>query len=171
MTDRSLGLLIDGFDRIHQQVPTYADLSREVLRWRPDPEANSIGWLLWHLSRVQDDHVSELAGAQQIWIAQGWHDRTAVPFPAAATGYGQSADEVGRLDVTPADLVGYHDQVHQMTVDYLTALSPAALDEVVDRRWDPPVTAAVRLVSVVNDCAEHLGQAAYVWGMARRRGL
>ena len=43
------------------------------------------------------------------------------------------------------------------------------LDRVVDTRWDPPVTLGVRLVSVVSDTLQHVGQAAYVRGILLRR--
>ena len=43
------------------------------------------------------------------------------------------------------------------------------LDRIVDERWDPPVTLAVRLVSVVDDCLQHAGQAAYARGILSRR--
>jgi hypothetical protein len=46
-------------------------------------------------------------------------------------------------------------------------VTPADLDRVVDKRWDPPVTLGVRLVSVVDDDAQHVGQAAYVRGLQK----
>ena len=55
--------------------------------------------------------------------------------------------------------------MHQLTLAYLSRVTSEELDRVVDRRWDPPVTAGVRLVSVVGDCLQHLGQAAYVRGL------
>ncbi len=50
-----------------------------------------------------------------------------------------------------------------------SGLQPADLDVVVDERWDPPVTLGVRLVSVVNEVNQHVGQAAYVRGLLERR--
>lgn len=163
-------ILSDSFDRVAQQVAAVTDgLSADDAGWRPDPGANSIAWLIWHLTRVQDDHVADLAGTEQVWTTGGWQQRFGLPFEAAETGYGHSADEVGQVAVDPADLAGYQRAVHEATSDYLATLDEAELERIVDTRWDPPVTASVRLVSVVNDCTEHIGQAAYVKGMLGRR--
>jgi Protein of unknown function (DUF664) len=161
-------LLIDLFGRIRQLVVELTDdLSDEAGIYRPDPEANSIDWLIWHATRVQDDHVADLAGVAQCWPA--WRDRFALPFDEAATGYGQSPADVGLVRVDARLLADYHADVHEMTVRYLRDLRPDELQRVVDTRWDPPVTASVRLVSVIGDLQQHLGQAAYVRGLVQRR--
>jgi hypothetical protein len=66
-------------------------------------------------------------------------------------------------------LTGYHDAVHARAVEFVATLTDDDLARVVDRRWDPPVTMAVRLVSVLDDCAQHVGQAAFVRGVLERR--
>lgn len=166
MSDLELtsALLVDSFERVRVGVAEVTEgLDQAQLRYRVGPAANPIGWLVWHLSRVQDDHLAELAGVQQVWPR--WRDRFDLPYDADATGYGQSSDEVSRVDVSPELLVGYHAEVHDLTLRYLESLSAEELQRVVDERWDPPVTAAVRLVSVIGDCLQHLGQAAYVRGL------
>jgi hypothetical protein len=168
----SLRLLTDAFDRVAEAVPgTVAGIL-----WQPDPAANSIGWLLWHLARVEDDHLAGVALATgsgsdaQVWLTDGWAARFALPYPDAAIGYGQTAADVAAFDVGDADtLLGYYQAVHARTSAVLADLPESALDVVVDDRWDPPVTAAVRLVSVVNDITAHVGQAAYVRGLVERR--
>ncbi|WP_084613950.1 mycothiol transferase [Nakamurella lactea] len=168
--DAARAILRDAFDRVAEQVSAVTDgLSTDDAKWRPDPGANSIAWLIWHLTRVQDDHLADLAGTDQLWTNDGWHTRFSLPFDAAETGYGQSSDQVGQVVVDPADLAGYQQAVHRATLEYLDTLTEAELERVVDTRWDPPVTASVRLVSIVNDCTEHVGQAAYVKGMLGRR--
>lgn len=163
-------VLADGYGRVREAVHDVVDgLDADALAYRPDPEANSIAWLVWHLSRVQDDHVAEVAGTEQRWTAGGWVHRFSLPFDPAATGYGQRPDEVGAVRVGAELLAGYHDAVHGATADYLRHLEEADLERVVDRRWDPPVTLAVRLVSVLADDLQHVGQAAYLRGMLERR--
>lgn len=162
-------LLVDSFTRVADLVISLTDgLTVGVAAYRPDAEANSVGWLLWHLSRVQDDHVAGLAGTPQVWPV--WRERFDLPFAADATGYGQSAEDVGRVRVSAELLAGYHAEVHQASLRYVRGLTGDELRRVVDERWDPPVTAAVRLVSVVGDTLQHLGQAAYVAGLAERAG-
>jgi uncharacterized damage-inducible protein DinB len=163
-------LLLDAFERVHQGVHgAVADLSLEQLHRRLDPDANPVAWLVWHLTRVQDDHVADVAGLEQVWTSQGFDAKFDTPYPAAAVGYGQSSHEVGRLAVSSADvLLAYHDAVHELTVGYVETLADTDFDRVVDTRWDPPVTLGVRLVSVVNDTLQHVGQAAYVRGILLR---
>jgi len=164
-------LLRDAFERVHETLPeAVADLSVEELLWRPDPDANSVAWLVWHLTRVQDDHLAGVGEVEQVWTTAGWADRFGLPYPDEALGYGQSSEDVGAFVLPDARLLtGYHEAVHALTLRVVDELDEAGLERVVDRRWDPPVTAAVRLVSVVNDTMQHVGQAAYVRGMALRR--
>lgn len=162
-------ILIDAFGRIRGLVRRVVENATDDQRtYRPDPDANSVAWLVWHLTRVMDDHVSELAGTEQDWIA-GWAERFALPFDPAETGYGHSSEEVGRVDAPAELLVGYHEAVQDSSLAYLRTVTPTELDRIIDRSWDPPVSAGVRLVSVIGDCLQHVGQAAYVVGMARRR--
>ena len=159
-------LLGDGFDRVRDVVHRAIDgLDADQLDAMPPPGGNSIGWLVWHLTRIQDDHVADVAGTEQVWTAQGWAARFDLPFDEAATGYGQSAAEVARFRATAQLLAGYHDAVHGATAGYLATVTEADLDRVVDENWDPPVTLAVRLVSVLSDDLQHAGQAAYVRGL------
>ena len=167
-------LLVDSFSRVKDLVEGLTHgLTLELATWQADDEANSISWLLWHLTRIQDDHVAGLAGVEQVWPR--WRDRFALPFGPWATGYGQGADEAGQVDVSGELLAGYHDEVHAMTLRYLGGIGSVGgedeLARVVDDAWDPPVTAAVRLVSVLGDTLQHLGQAAYVKGLANRAGV
>ena len=67
-------------------------------------------------------------------------------------------------------LLGYYDAVHEQTLRYLDGIGEADLDRIVDRRWDPPVTLGVRLVSVADDDIQHAGQAAFVRGVVENRG-
>lgn len=159
-------LLTDAFERILQTATAAVDgLTQEQLARRPAAEANTIAWLVWHLTRVQDDHVADVAGTEQVWTAQGFVERFDLPFDSGATGYGMSSEEVGHLRVSAELLADYLRAVHEATAAYVAGLEPDDLDRVVDERWDPPVTLGVRLVSVVNDDMQHAGQAAYVRGL------
>jgi uncharacterized damage-inducible protein DinB len=159
-------LLADAFGRIAEGGRDVVDgLDEDQLAHRPVPDANPIAWLVWHLTRVQDDHVADVAGLEQVWTAQGFHEKFDLPFDASATGYGQSSEQVAHVRVDAERLAAYLAAVHEQTIGYVAGLTPEDLDRVVDERWDPPVTLGVRLVSVVNDDVQHLGQAAYVRGL------
>ncbi len=157
-------VLIDALARTVEGAERLLDgLSDDDLVHRPTPDANSIAWLVWHLTRVQDDHVADVAGLEQVYTAQGYAERFGLP--AADTGYSHSSAQVAEVRA-PADLLlDYLRAVHAQTVGWLGGVSEEDLDRVVDERWDPPVTLGVRLVSVADDDAQHLGQAAYVKGL------
>ena len=169
--DTVSALLIDGFGRIHEGVPAVVDgLGVEELLWRPDPDANHIAWLVWHLCRQQDEQMAHLAGRQSAWREGDWTQRFGLPYGPKAHGYGMTSEEVGAFSLPdPSVLVSYHDEVHDLTIDALRAFGPEDYSRVVDENWDPPVTAAVRIVSVLDDSAKHLGQAEYVRGLVQRR--
>jgi uncharacterized damage-inducible protein DinB len=166
----SADLLTDAFGRIREEVHLATDgLSREQLAYRVDAEANSIAWLIWHLTRVQDDHVAGVADREQVWTAAGWADRFGLPFPREAHGYGHNSREVAAVQADAELLTGYHDAVYEQTIRYVGTLTDADLRRVVDEAWDPPVTLGVRLVSVVSDDLQHVGQAAFIRGFLLRQ--
>ena len=167
---RASEVLSDGFGRISEGVTALLDgMSVDDLAHRPEPGANPVGWLVWHLLRVQDDHVAGVAGQEQVWTADGWFERSGVPLDAADIGYGHSDEQVGDVRLDAELLAGYSEAVHARTAQILAAMTDADLDVVVDDSWDPPVTAGVRLVSVLGDDLQHLGQAGYVRGLLQRQ--
>jgi uncharacterized damage-inducible protein DinB len=163
----SAELLVDAFGRIRETVHEAVEgLTPEQLAYRVNGEANSIAWLVWHLTRVQDDHIAEAAAVPEVWTTQTWAERFGLPFGPAQTGYGHSSEQVATVRVDSWELLtGYHDAVHDQTIAYVETLTDDDLARIVDRSWDPPVTLAVRLVSVVSDDLQHAGQAAYVRGL------
>ncbi len=161
------GLLLELYGRIPPLAQdAVAGLTPDQLTARPAPQANSVGWLIWHLARIQDHHIAELLGADQIWAGGEWAARYGLEPDPSNTGYGHEPGEVAAVRPEDTDaLLGYLDAVDLRTRDLLTRLTPDDLDRVVDRRWKPPVTMGVRLVSVADDCLQHAGQAAYLRGL------
>ena len=168
--DPARALLTDGFGRIHDLVGRVTSgAGGDVLAHRVDPGANTVAWLVWHLTRVQDTHVADLAGFEPVWSTEGWCERFNLSLDAGDTGYGATTADVAALDgVTTEQLTGYHEAVNAMTERYLATIDGEELGRIVDRGWDPPVTASARLVSVISDCLQHLGQAAFIRGAAER---
>ncbi|MGM0928321.1 MAG: mycothiol transferase [Actinomycetota bacterium] len=162
-------LLADGYGRIRERVHQVLDgLDADQLAARPGGDSNSIAWLIWHLTRIQDDHIADVAGTRQYWLA-GWSEQFDLPLAEKDHGYGHTSEQVASVQVESADLLrGYYDDVHAGTLAYLAGLTEDDLDRIVDTRWEPHVKLGVRLVSVLDDCLEHVGQAAYVKGMLAR---
>ena len=159
------GLLTEGFGRITELYDAVADgLDDDALHHRPGDTGNPIGWLLWHLARVQDDHVAHLAGQPQVW--EEWQERFGLPNGTGDIGYGHTSEQVDAVRISDVSLlVDYHHEVTLATARYLQTVDEKELEREVDQRWDPPVTAGIRLVSIQGDCLQHLGQAAYVKGL------
>jgi Protein of unknown function (DUF664) len=168
----SAELLLDGFGRIQENVADVLDgLTVEQLTYRIDADANPVSWLVWHLTRVQDDHVAAGFGVTQVWSAQGWARRLGLPAGMMDHGYGHMRDQVTPVAAATAasGLLGeYHEATYAQTVKLVSEIGDADLDRVVDTRWTPPVTLGVRLVSVLDDDMQHVGQAAYVRGILLR---
>ena len=163
----SASLLADAFERVRETVyDAVMGLSAEQLAFQPYPAGNSIAWLVWHLTRVQDDHVAGVAETRQLWESGEWAPRFGLPTGSLDTGYGNTSEQVAAIIVESVEvLTAYYDAVHERTIRYVKTLTDDDLPRVVDKSWDPPVTLAVRLVSVINDDLQHAGQAAYLRGM------
>ena len=163
-------LLVEAFGRIPELVHRACDgLDAAGLAYRPEPGANSIAWLVWHLSRVQDDHVAEIAAMDQVWADRVWAERTGIDRDAMATGYGDAPGDVAAVaPASSAALVAYHDAVAERTMEYLGGVDALGLDRIIDRSYEPPVSVGVRLVSVVSDNLQHAGQALYLRGIIER---
>ncbi|MFE4581134.1 mycothiol transferase [Streptomyces chartreusis] len=160
-------ILIDGYNRIREEVHAAVEgLAPDQLGARPAPGANSVAWLIWHLTRIQDDHIAGAFELDQVWLAQDWQKTFGLDLPRRDTGYGHTPAKVAKVQVDSGDLLtGYYDAVHARTLDRLRDIAAKDLERVVDERWDPPVTLGVRLVSVLSDDLQHVGQAAYVRGL------
>ena len=159
-------LLLDALGRVRDTVHGVLEVTPQDRLGTPPAEgANTIAWLVWHLTRIQDDHVAEVAGSEQVWTAKGFAADFGLPFDDHATGYGHGAEDVAAVRLSAEQLTAYADAVHEATRRYVETLTDDDLPRVVDERWDPPVTLGVRLVSVVSDDLQHAGQAAYVRGL------
>ncbi len=142
-------------------------LTPDQLNQAPAGAINNIGWLVWHLARVQDHHMAEILDQDQHWVTDtSWAPRFGLDPDPANIGYGHSADDVADVHPDgPESLLAYLEVVEARTFAYLQGLQEVDLDRIVDRRWDPPVTLGVRLVSIADDSLQHVGQACYLRGL------
>lgn len=162
----SIDLFKDAFTRVAEELPRQLDgLPAASLLRRAHTTGNPIAWLVWHIGRCEDAQMAALDDRTEVWDT-GWRERFDLPYGPHDGGYGQSQEEVDRFTVAdPGLLLGYYAAVHEQTLDVLEAERGKSLDRIVDATWDPPVTAGVRIVSVINDITQHLGQIAYLHGL------
>ena len=166
--------IINVFERMAQELEKTVDgLTVEELNQQPTPESNSIGWLAWHLTRSHDRNMSEVAGETQLWISQDWYAKFNRKPGPAETGFGHSAKEAAAFRSPSGQVIlDYHRAVVTRIKDYISSqLSETELDR---NTYSPTLnmTAPVsrRLLGVINDAYQHLGQAAYVRGLIKGWG-
>ena len=103
-----------------------------------------------------------MAGAEPLWTGAGFSARFALPLPDGTEDWRHAPEQTALVRVNDlALLIDYLDAACALAHEYLDGLEAVALDDVVDRSWDPPVTRAARLVSIIDDAAQHSGQAVY----------
>jgi hypothetical protein len=166
-------LILDGYGRVLEELELALDgLTEADLDEQPNPDCNSMGWLAWHLTRVQDEHVADLMGEKQLWIEDEWHARFNRPADPKDIGWGHTSEQVASFRSPGVEVaLDYHRAVLERTKDYITGLSTAELARELDEPWFQPLpTVGVRLVSVMSDNLQHMGQIAYVRGLLKGKG-
>jgi hypothetical protein len=166
-------LLVDGYGRALETLEKALDgLTPEDLDKRPCEDCNSMGWLAWHLARVQDHQLSDLAGAEQLWIKEAWHRQFGREPDANDIGFGHSSADVAAFrSPAPEVLLDYYRAVMDNGHLFIRGLTPDDLDRELNEPWFQPLpTVGVRLISVMSDCLQHAGQVAYLRGMLKGKG-
>ncbi len=166
-------LLCDGYGRIPGVLERVLNgLTDEDLHWQPRPDANSIAWLAWHLTRQEDAQIAALMGQEQVWVGQGWYERFGRPADPRDIGFGHTPEQVAAFRAPDAEtLLGYQRAVLARCQQWFPTLSETDLDRKLDEPWFRPLpTVGVRLISIMDDAMMHAGQAAYVRGLRQGRG-
>ena len=166
-------LIMDGYGRTLQILEKALDgLTPDDLNRQPEPRCNSMGWITWHLTRIQDDHIADMMEAKQLWVSGGWHSRFDRPPDTADTGFGHHPEDLATFKSPDADtLLGYHRAVLERSKRYIATLSISDLDRELNEPWFQPLpTVGVRLVSIMSDNLQHAGQVAYLRGLLKELG-
>ena len=162
------GIIVDGLSRGRGVLSRALDgLDDDALSYRPADHSNPIGWLAWHIARVEDMHVADLLEAGQLWTEGGWHERFGMPPDARDFGTRQTLDEVNAVNAPSAELLlAYYNAVGERTDRYLEALTAEDLDRVLDEpQFQPLPTVGVRINSLIHHAAHHAGQIDYLRGL------
>jgi hypothetical protein len=163
-------LLLDGYERIPQEVEEIiGGLLPEDLNWQPGPEGNSIGWIVWHLARVQDAQIADLMGEEQVYIKEKWYAKFNRPARRRDTGFGATRQEVAEFQSPDSQvLLEYVKATTRQSLRYINSISAAELDRVLDEPWfTPRPTVGVRLTSILADGHQHTGEASYIAGLRK----
>lgn len=159
----SIEILTDLAQRPVDAAKRLPTLTAEQLNTHPGDHPNSIAWLLWHSGREVDVQLSDLTGDESMW--ERFRERFGLGDLGDSFGYGHTPEQAAEIKVEDQQLlVDYLEATLTALGRYVSELSEADLDEVIDESWTPPVTRGVRLVSIIDDAAVHVGQAAYAAG-------
>ena len=157
----------DAFNVEHEfLMEAVQDLTPEELRWRPGPEANPIGWMLWHMIRVEDMWFQFFIQRQlEIWERDGWHEKFGLP--TRDNGFGHTPEQVAQFpDLDLAELLRYGEAVRAGTFEYLRGLTPEDF-EVAPREQRPEMSVGAIFRQVVGEVYQHQGHISYLKGLLR----
>jgi len=166
-------LLIDGYSRVPEFLENVLKgLTQDDLDWQPRYDCNSIGWLVWHLTRQQDAQIASLIDGKQLWVTDKWYTKFGRQPEPDDVGFGHSPEQVSAFKSPESrTLLGYNRAVVERSKQYISSLSENDLDRELNEPWFQPLpTVGVRLVSILDDSILHAGQAAYVRGMRQGKG-
>jgi hypothetical protein len=161
-------IIIDALERIRSILHrTLTGLTLDEIQRQPTPDSNSIAWLTWHLTRVQDNGISGLFGQEQAWISQGWHAQFGMAPDPDNEGQGHTPQQVAAFRAPSIQtLLDYHDSVSTRSKTFVEGLAPADFNRELDEpQYQPRPTVGVRLVSILSDNLQHAGQVAYLRGV------
>ncbi|MFQ6029716.1 MAG: DinB family protein [Dehalococcoidia bacterium] len=157
----------DAFNREQQFLQeAIQDLTPQELVWRPGPEANTIGWTLWHMLRVEDMWFQFFIQRQlELWEREGWHEKFGLP--TRDNGFGHSPEQVANFPALDlAQLLQYGAAVRAGTLSYLRGLAPDDFDT-VPREQRPELSVGAVFRQVTGELYQHVGQIAYLKGLQR----
>ncbi|WP_167147890.1 DUF664 domain-containing protein [Actinomyces sp. ZJ308] len=160
-------ILIDALSRSRERFNRAFDgVTVEQANTQPAPKLapriDSLTWLAWHTAREIDLQISLMAGQEFVWVTGGHRERFALPLPDDTQDWHHTPEEAAQVVVDDLSvLTSYLDDSYAMAYSYMRSLTPESFDDVIDDSWDPPVTRAMRLVSIIDDAAQHSGQAVY----------
>jgi hypothetical protein len=139
-------------------------LTPQNLKWKPAPQANPIGFLLWHYMRTEDNLVTGLQGKPAIWETEKWYEKMGLDAKAQGTGFKEP--DVDKIAVLPlADLVAYAERVSRNTQEYLKTLDDVKLDFAPDPARPRRTIGALLRNFLLAHGWWHLGEIKYIKGL------
>ena len=142
-------------------------LTPHELVWRPGPEANSIGVILFHMARSEDTFLqATIQHKTTVWESEKWHET--LNIAATDSGARYTTEQVSVFKVPELkEHLAYADSVRAKTNEYLKELTPAKCDQKVSWGTTGESTVGSLLALVVNHSAQHVGEMSYLRGLQR----
>ena len=166
-------LMTDGFSRVPEFLENVLKgLNQEDLDWMPRADSNSIGWLIWHLTRQQDAQIAYLMGKEQLWTEDGWHARFNRDANLKDIGFGHTPEQVAAFQSPDIPtFLGYLRATVERTIQFLSDLSEEDLDrELNEPQYNPLPKVGVRLISILDDSVQSRACLRSARGMVQGKG-
>ena len=157
----------DAFDKEHGfLMEAVQDLTPDELAWRAGPEANPMGWILWHMIRVEDMWFQFfIQRPLEIWERAGWHEKFGLP--TRANGFDHTLEQVTSFpNLDLAELLSYGEAVRAGTLSYLKGLTPEDF-AAVPREPRPEMSVGAVFRQVIGELYQHQGHISYLKGLVR----
>ena len=142
------------------------DLTPEEMAWRAGPEANPIGWILWHMLRVEDMWFQFFIQRNiEIWEREGWNEKFGLP--TRDNGFGHTQEQVAQFPALDlAELLNYGQAVRAATLEYLKTLTPDDY-AIVPREQRPEMSIGAICSQIIGEVFQHQGHISYLKGLMR----
>ncbi|MBI3744252.1 MAG: DinB family protein [Chloroflexi bacterium] len=141
-------------------------LTHEEFARRPNGHSNSIGWIAWHMARVEDRWTNMVLNkGKQLWETHGWAEKIGMPNDPNYSGGGMTPDQV-QLFKTPAvqQVKDYWSAVRATTKECYAKLTPSMLDQMVQTPFRRELKVGDVISHVLCELNQHAGQVAYLRG-------
>ena len=148
------------------------DVDDAVLGTQPNSQSNSMGWLLWHMTRIVDRFVHTWCQDDpQLWVKGGWSDKFGLEDDVNNKGQGWTEEQVAAWQLPTKNLlVGYYDAVKTAAREYIQSLSASDLERQLTLPPRPTASVGSFLGVMVYDNCVHGGQIAYLRGYYKGMG-
>ncbi len=159
------------YDECLEELKNAVDgLSEPETYSQPTPHSNHIGWLVWHMARVEDYWINGvLRDAGQVWNRDGWDEKFGMD--PEDRGAGQTIEEVMAMPhIKLAELLAYFDAVRAETGPVIETLDEETLARKIEHPRFGVITASWLVGHMVVEEAQHTGQVALIRGMMRGFG-
>lgn len=144
-------------------------LTQKEAAWSLGEECNSIIFILWHTSRVEDFFVNRVIQRQlELYETEGWLEKLGTP--AKGSGWEYTGEQLQAWPVPKLEIVrGYADSVREKTLAFVRSVTAEQLSE-VPRPERSPDSIGATLTRIITEIALHTGQIAYLRGAQRGLG-
>ena len=148
-------------------------LTQNEIKWRPNAEANSIGFILWHMLSGEDAFVQIVfKNKPLLWISDEWYRKLNMPEePLPVGGWDATVEQVASFPVPELKgLLDYGRAVRSETKSFLQNLSNEDFDQAChtpEGNPDSSQSIGDLMAILICEMSQHIGHIAFIRGLQR----